>query len=1575
MSIKPNDNSPFNELPQFKKSFYAGASDIFDHEYFGTNDKARYYHAVNARPTDFNESYLGLRKIKGEALVYENNNSGNYRCIGVCRVNQNIVEFWADKDETENSICVINGKIMINSDKFLIRHDKPLQIAVNENCEGGEIFITDYNIPPMYFNIGDIIENFIAGSQKYFSLFNQDIYTVNLDTPTDIPVFTGLEPVGGGGGLVTGKYVYYIRYTSLSGDKTALSVGTPMITVPVSYTETEEQKVYPYRLTYGGEPSVNRTSYGVKLKFRINNEYNYDALEVVRADWNEGAGIGFTPNLRIVKIIPVTPGQYSIFEFVDGLADSEENPITITDDEQFGVVSTLKKAKAVRYYNRRVVFGNVEYETKQMELQFEEFSSGNEVEPFTEDIGNDGLKNDIKGTYKQPFFNEEVYGFAIVGRDSFNNPTFAVPIEDAKSFLFPERRARMGTDSLSLSINPVRCSTVNGITDGVAETFECFSFQEPHSKTIGEQEGNVILNIMDSSENQRLRPDANDVGYIPNPPRFVGDNFSSYNIKHTTKLFESLSGTPVHDFNAKIFNSNYHSLGIAIKGISNIPKHIKTLSVVRTKRAGRVVCQGLGFYDLSSNKFGLAGVGDGFKSTNSFRFHSHDIENGIVSDAVIQDMKVNPGNYKIKLSAPLGMASEIFRFRERTEGTLTEGFDKSVDCIVYAKAYYESSDSDKQINPNFESTSIQEGNEDYINYGQWRNGNSNTNFPNASGGDTIFNLNLFSEINEEDGVVVYKLELVEDVYSSLGTTLEDRLIGLGGTESMYEDAEKKLFDEPVYIVTIIRDGVVIPDDNQTNYIDTGSYVKVESLVGISTGTQDEKHFIVDERIEDFYVEPSSSELKYIFIKDTNTNEEFRYLNVTNLNSVQRQDIINDIITLGFYTDANSNLVYGTYTATASYIEFGRDTTVPKQGDRIYIKYDKRFPIKVFGGDAKIGECFAPMFNRISDGNGGSGNEFFFTGGFPFSRIEMNPSIYVPVSSKGNGTNRIQAVVECRLGYYKQIIVNYIGQCFSAVHLQYGNSYCGINHILRPYNFEEEKTPSSQRVYQEYEDDYPGEELLWKLGGFRTKVCPINTDYSQDNTAKIYFSKPKAGFVEVTKYCNRVIWSLAREAGTKNSISTKTFKPLNFKDISDNFGDINYLYADLTDNGWNLYALCDREICLLLTDKRTISSLSGNELALIGEGTQFFITQEKWLVTGQGVPAEMWQSIAEYYSVDEFGNGLCFANNNSVFMFVNNRLIDMCEKFEYKDRLFNRLLKRLSLNDDNFITSLFETKYKEYYLQSTVVPITIFLSGEESIFNPDAYNHNEFIFIITDEREHSLTVIPPVVNTEFYFVNNSEPVIIEETETPVLLNLYDTEENVIYIEMSSQVLKVNYDEDREVKFEYEVLESMPELKSYLFVFSFTGKCFLGEYSYRADRYLSFDSKSYLMKNLQTYIIDTGSIINGQLITMELFDIINPKTLEIPGANIDIQSSEKEYVKYRIHSSSAPLSLNTLQEDMETVVSTNLGANMRSYGASEHYFNRDGSGNRIQGFSLRYKISDTNNKDFVLKTFKVKYKKLK
>ena len=138
----------------------------------------------------------GAEKIQGEELVHSNTLPGNYVNICSTSVNNKKFEVWVDENGVEDPTFIIDGVMVAQSSKIPFLAEFPIQHDKNESCVGGEVFLTDDNSPPMIFNIQDLIDSLVTSPTKYFGDFDPNQYSVNLEQPLNVPVFSELVNLG-----------------------------------------------------------------------------------------------------------------------------------------------------------------------------------------------------------------------------------------------------------------------------------------------------------------------------------------------------------------------------------------------------------------------------------------------------------------------------------------------------------------------------------------------------------------------------------------------------------------------------------------------------------------------------------------------------------------------------------------------------------------------------------------------------------------------------------------------------------------------------------------------------------------------------------------------------------------------------------------------------------------------------------------------------------------------------------------------------------------------------------------------------------------------------------------------------------------------------------------------------------------------------------------------------------------------------------------------------------------------------------------------------------------------------------
>lgn len=1316
--------------PEFLNAFSRGANRDDNPEIiFSQAGNGFYLDGRNARVTG-----KTIEKMKGEERIWPNaTNAVGYKCIGSVSVNENIVEFWAPINPTFDGIVRVNGVVVLASPAFELRVDYPLQIAKNQSSNFSEVAITDKRSVPYVFNIDDMVDSLSTAPNKYFSNFNPELYQVNLQSTLDTVSFIELKNVGSGGGLPVGHYSYQMRYVTDEGDRTAWSHPTPMI--PVVQSLSNDSYWYPSIKTFGGPPNPSSvTSFAPLLRFRVTNLFNYSYIEIKRTPYNNGAGIEYTSNGIIVAKIPVSPGEISVREFLDPSDSNVNVPLSADDESQ--VLSIIKTAGSVRYIDNRLVFGDIEYPSRETNLTFKQIN-GREGFPVMDNLLKEGYCDPWNHVYRKKYMAGEIYGFAAVVFDGVGTPSFAQKFNQLKAYQFPNRRDVTLAETNDYSLNGNVKAANNLFT--VGQTHEVFNLNEAVAKADRCSFKNIIekgrvvgaTGTKTTSSTFGVNQDCNQtdaeienyganvsatnlvsVSYQPFIPTGQNDrNVQGHNYIVNTKVAQDKAivdpipnPSDQKDYTPRAFSPNYFSTGICIPGVQNFPSWAKAFSVVRTNPAGRVVCQGLGFYKLNPGRFKFI-IDDSLatKELNKFWFFSPDMANGIVSSETINDIIQNPQNYAVQFVSPLGFFSEWYSAEHRLSLTNPER-DRCIDMVTYVRMLRDLANN-PQINPHEAPGFGVSGGDgyNYVRHEVYRNtGASSTAFSSSpQQGNKIVNLTSLTRISEGRGNYM-ELLVGENIYAT-GS--------VGGTStSSFNDANMKNWTEPIYMINIIRTGATITDKSRQEYVSTGHYQKLQSIIGKSTGLPNQRFILVDERWEDCIPAPRSTQFganidRYIYIKKPDGSEE-RWINATYYTGGALATLIANI---------NSNLlpnVSGIYRHVNIdnkdrffEIVFDDVNFIPPVDSLIVVKYDDTAPIRVFGGDTYVGESiFAPIDRQASARDDAAETQFAFGIGLPYRDFKINPRYYT-IRKAGASVNEIQDKEWFTLGFIRQLCVMFTCEARSAIHLahegDYPNKFFPATHyVIRPNRWDPDKGYYDNHVFDDYGDDYTqNERYFWKWGGFRF-LPQNNPDYSTWHKTG-FFSRPDVGFEEVTKYPTAFMWSLSRAINVQDAPGLRTFPYNNRYIVDDDQGAVKYLWSSISERGENLYSFHNTGVCILLTKKSILSDVNGKDIGyLAADG---FVQGHLWLSREIGMYDKMWRGAAEGHVVMPQENGIetkteaiFFPSKNSVYVLMNNTIRDI-GRADYHRKVYDEGLVKVQPGVATHVTGIFNNYTQQYWL--------------------------------------------------------------------------------------------------------------------------------------------------------------------------------------------------------------------------------------------------------------------------------------
>lgn len=1480
-----NDN-----IPKHKNSYHAGAnSDIHPEKAF-VEDNGEYIDSVNAQPTS-QTGYTGaIEKIKGEVIRYSNNQTG-YKCIGSEQVNSYLVEFWAPVSNAFPTIVRINGVIVLSSVLLDFRQNYPLQIDKNRSASFSEVVVNDRKQVPFLFNLKDMVDS--VSTNKYTTAFDPLLYQLNEQSPLDIMVFRDLVDVGGGGGLPVGGYQYQLQYASKDGDVTRWSHPTPII--PIMQGLSSASSIFPGSKTFGGDSNPAKvTSLAPRLKFRVTNVYNYDYIQIKRIDYNTGSGIEYTPNGKIVARINISAGEISVREYIDP-QNSNEN-IDLGADDESRQVAYIEKCESVRYFDRRIVIGGPTFPTRITSVTFKT-TSGSKSWPIVSNIGKLGYKDPFNFVYRKSEMRGDIVGYGINFYDGVGNKGYTQKAESLEAFQFPNRRDTMSAITSDHSFGE-GVKAANSTAGAVAITHEVFD----HYDSVAKSDKCSFKNITESGRvagltgtkttstvtkdcgetNDQIEQHGADVSalnlvsssYQPfTPIRENDQDTTGHNYIVNTKVSKGnvnvgpvvVETADVFSYNPNAFANRYYAMGIAISGIDNIPSWVKSFSVVRTDSAKRVLAQGIGFYAMQPGAFKLVGNASlATKEKNKLWFYSPDIENGYLSSETLNDLIQNPQNYKAQFVSPLGFFSEYYS----AESNLIAGQrDRCTDMISYARILRDQTGG--SINPG-ENTSMGIPSSDadgfrYITHDKWRNQNGSSVFSgSADQGNTLVNISVVRRKVEGRGNYL-ELEFDKDIYStgSVG----------GNADSNFEDTGLQNFHEPLHIVNIVRVGATIRDADIQKYRQTTHYQKLESIIGKSTGAAGQSFQLIDERWEDCIPSPlagqfGNSTARFIYIKLSNGTLQ-KWQNSTYLTAGQitllEADILNNATDVkGLYRHENVNSLSREFN-----IIFDVKSFIPEDESLIIVKYDNTAPIRVFGGDAFIGEAiFAPIDRESSARDKAAETQFAMGIGMPYKDFKINPRYYT-VRKAGASLNVIQDREWFTLGFVRQLCVMASVESRACTPLAHGdNFFPNTNYVIRPNRWDADKDQSTfykdNGIFQDYQDDYGDEYTKWKWGGFRF-TQKINPDYSVQ-PPKAFFSKPEFGFTEILYNPTMVINSLPRSISSQNSPGLKTFPANNFYIVEDDQGGIKYLWDSTSETGGeSLFAFTNTGIVKLMTRKAILSNVDGSSLAIMNADS--FINQHLWIEKEIGMYDEMWRGAAESIVPITMEGGkevmteaIFFPSRQSVYMFMQNQLIDIGAG-KYHSRIYRDGIMQIGTGLSTHITGVFDRYKKQYYLHIGL-------------------------------------------------------------ETPVT-----------------------------------------------FVYSQKNGYWIGTNEFYFDRFTANANETYGHRDMKTYTLNQGYIING-----------SPVKMTLKGAACPESTVDKEYVRFRINSNKKPDLINFKKEKGGLVQCEINGSALKDYRGYEQLISRinssvNSSRPRLQGRIVFFDITETSEQEFMIIDTSVSYIKLK
>jgi len=1311
--------------PWIEQTFHKGASTDIDPDLLG-REKGLYVDSQNMRPTSVDGATGALERIGGEQIKYPLSptpGAGSYICIGTIMVNDHIVEFWASPLAGCHPIIRIDGIIMALSALLPYTFDHPLQIEKAEDCVGGVIMPLDDNSIPMLFNVQDIIDSF--GTDKYFAGFNPAEYQINAPAPNDRPRYYGLTSVGGGGGMFPGDYYYSIRYVNVAGDRTNIGPEVGPVYVPRTLgpqgSVNDAQGFPGASLTGGSATDIGiKGPYAVRLKVRVNNLSNYDRIELIRTEINEGQGLNSVPKRYVAAQIPISPQQISVVTIID----TGERIELIPQDEEETQRLFILKAKSPRYIEGRMALGNIEVATREIQVDF--VDGTNPVFAFTKNIGIFGHSDPVNHCYYRRFRGGEQVGLGIQWYDYAMGKSFVTPMPGTgEGWTAPNRRNPKFGDDLTYSDASLYAANT---FDEITPTYEAFDIDNAVSKTNRTRFVNIMI------DGSRTVTVTGVVGPLPTPAEQAAQGLYVSGIDFKTSFTQPLrptgptdadkfghdyqttigcrpilgdtAGNPSELYAPKVFQPEFHTLGAAFRGFTNIPDGVTGFSIVGTKPAGRVVMQGLATYAMDAG----VGTAPATKQTGVMSCFFPEADAGLIDQTILDDFIANPQNYRVLMVSPVGISSELYNAASAGQGTSSNDprFGYLTDMMSYARVLWDTG----QVNPQtgtggYHPSGPGPVGDNYVGYGRWRQTTTPPNLPWQNdvvfGGDHQITItSVTTGTDTAGGSVRYNLALLEAPYAN----------GAPAANKNFTDPQTQAFHEPWYVINIVRAGAEI--DTSEGYRTLNHYQKMVAIIGVGNATEDQAIRLIDERDEDA-VGYLLTDYRYVYVTPPGAPEQ-AWLCQTGNTDIDIPTILGDITGFGFWTAPDGTHVHGLYSASTStdqetVLNFGLygPASVLPDGSIVRVKYNWRTPVKAYG-DTFISPAMVTRTNKLAKITNvtslGSDPVAFVTEsapGFrlnscpmPYAAYDLNPRYY-PAFSAAAPNAPFWPVQPWSLRQWAVLF-----DCESRLPLQLNvftdeaKSFPNIQYVMRPYVFDDTATLAGNGVFDGYGTIYPNENLLWYEGGIKADQ-KVNFDYAYQRDVQ-FFKKPNF-FRERTDFCNAIAYSEKVNPLDQDSPGFKTYPATNIYFIESNTGGIRKLWsANANSYGYNLYAFTADGVVLLPTSKSVAYSADGQSFALTRNDE--FLSKDIWLTKNIGMPDEFWRMCAEGHVPNGGGyeDTIFWADRKGVYRMTSNQITEI-SRGKYFTKLFP-FLKNAPSDFSEAQNSMWNPKQNEYWMGIT-----------------------------------------------------------------------------------------------------------------------------------------------------------------------------------------------------------------------------------------------------------------------------------
>lgn len=587
-------------------------------------------------------------------------------------------------------------------------------------------------------------------------------------------------------------------------------------------------------------------------------------------------------------------------------------------------------------------------------------------------------------------------------------------------------------------------------------------------------------------------------------------------------------------------------------------------------------------------------------------------------------------------------------------------------------------------------------------------------FETPNDGNRIFDIDAVFQIIENNNVY-YRVVFDSNIY------LQDNAVnGADFGSSLTRD-----WHEPVYVINLIRRDAQVPSSSIDRYVNTGHHIKIESCIGIGTG-QPQTVQLLNERPEDVFDVNGGN--RYIYIQSG--GEVTRWMCWVNnsylasLTPAQISVLVADLNAGIPFADNDGNLVHGLYgfnqgdwlssgqIAPFASITFGSygvlTINCPPLNSRILVRYDSRSPIRFFGGDVTIAPATSCIINDFHTENSGYlsvSNDRKFVPRLPYSGWYKSPEYNAVLNANPSlfSSGWCSLIISMR-----QWVVLWDAEQRSAKRYAKGTNdtaiggpyeWPKIGYIIKPYIYVSANPLDGMFQYPLVNVDGTDVDLNQTP---RNRGGVLFTDgYNKDYWKQPFVSgfgvpfDEIGGYQEKTYFPTGLISSLEVDPLLRDVPGLRTFVDGNLKVVSEENGEIKTIASVLGGGGRNMYAITERGVVRVLTNKNILTGASGEVIST--QSIANYWGEEMWLSRNIGSPDQMWQFFVKGFATmgSSYADSFFWADRNSVYRMVGDQIIDIG-----RNRFLSFLLPKLRTYPDGYVVGVngfYNRKYNEAWM--------------------------------------------------------------------------------------------------------------------------------------------------------------------------------------------------------------------------------------------------------------------------------------